>query len=305
MESKNSSTVVMIDSSSEGAEPSGQSPVQGVGVGVGVMPPGVSEGPSAKAESESTQSSAQTVTNLLIDVSPVEVVKGGGIASARTEQYTPIPLADFELFRTLMRARDYGSALSLCSERLLVARTERETLVWTKDAAIVERARGRYDSAFTLQASVYRIAERTAGTARGKYHNGLALTHALRGETRAALSNYEISQHFLSEVGALLVSGQVDNNAGRLLTSTGAPEKSFKHFDRAERVAEKCGDALLLGEVLESRALAYEASGDLPAAFEASSRSVLILSGTEELAAYMESCETHARLFSLVRGTND
>lgn len=285
--------------SPQNAEPSGQ----GVGVGVGTAPPGkLVPPPSCPSEMKASAhtKSADASKRLIIEVSPcVEVVKSGGIASARTSEYTPPCLSDLELYKQFMRWMDFEGALTLCRERLFAARDERTSVLWTKEAAIVENARHRPQDALDRLASVHFLASKLDGTLRGKYDNELGRAHELLGEFMAAFRLYKDARGFLVQCGAIKDAAGVDNNTARAYTFAGRPESSFFYLDRASEVAKQHSDVLLLGEVEESRALALEAQGQLEEAEKAAAHSVYLLTGTGEEAALMESRETYERLFSL------
>jgi tetratricopeptide (TPR) repeat protein len=228
-------------------------------------------------------------------------VSGSGFA-ARTREYTPEDPTDLVLFRALVFAADYDGAARLCRERLLGSRDPRTSLRWTKDLAIVERARGLYDHSLDLHCSVVGIASGVEGSLRGKFENGFGRSLELTGRLEDALDRYEIARvHHLQE-GAELRAAEVDTNTGRCYTAAGRPEYSHKYFARALEAARREGDTHLQGEILESLALALEAEGRVLEAEEAAHRSVQLISATGDRTALDESVRTWMRLKEKLTG---
>jgi tetratricopeptide (TPR) repeat protein len=271
-------------------------------------PPGCDVPPPscATTENASAQTNVRDTSRRFIVDSPVEVVEyPNERLSVKTYYLTPSlqsRLSDSEHYRRLLKAGDFDAALSLCRERLLSAKDARETVIWAKEAAIVENARGCPERALDRLADVSFLAQRFGGTLRGKYDNEVGRAYELLGRHLQALKLYRSARAFHSSVGAWLLFAGVDNNTARVCTSAGRPAAAFLYLDRAALIATLYADPLLLGEVLESRALAYEAQGKYREAFEAADKSVVVLSGTDEIAALEESKGTRRRLFDLMDG---
>lgn len=264
-------------------------------------PPVCSEPPPhvvcAEAVSESTHINTNTENPFFILSPVVKVVKfkAGSAPASDEREYT----AQLD---SLIRTGKLNNASELCHERLSIARDEPARLLWTKDLAVVRRIEGNYESALDLLASSYPSVTHFEDTLRGKYENGFGRTYELLKRFNKAFDHYTAADHYHGLSGNPDLQAGTNNNLGRLYTSAGNPEASFEYFDRATKLTS---DERLLSEVDESRALAFERLGRLREAWDAASRSVSRVIGTEHVDVLIESGETCQRILIAIQKGGD
>jgi len=271
---------------------------QGGGVGVGCAPP-VSPGP-AEANLNITHTSTSAGSKSLIELSPVVVVNtlSAGFAG-RTPHDTPIDPASHALWRAYLAAGRLEFASDLCRERLLTEATKRARVCWVKDLAIVKRAGGGFLDAYDLHLSIAHDASAYGGSFRGRIENGFARSFETLGRYDEAFERYTAASHHAEGDGWL--SANVDLNTGRCYTAAGRPDSSYFYFDRAGKIATQLSDSHLLGQIAESRALAFEAEGRFEEAEAEAWRSIQLLAPTGDRTATDESIGTWQRVKGKVR----
>lgn len=300
MDSKTDRSAVAIESDREPFVPSVDG-VDSAGVGVGSAPPGWCGSP-AEAEAESRHTSASVSIDLLTVVSPVvEAVEVDGRVPAVTVHDTPQTDPDVVRFCALTCRGDFDGAAQLCRERLLTARDEAQARRWTKDRSIVESLRGNFTAAYELLASVHWSAQRAEGTPRGKYELEFGIVHARLGRSSLALDRFGAAFQHHRRAGGVFACAQVDTARARCLVTRGETAKALRYLSRAEQIATQAADFHLLGEIAESRALAYEAEGRYAEAEESAFLSIQLISGTGDRTALAESTETWQRVFKKAR----
>jgi tetratricopeptide (TPR) repeat protein len=280
----------------------------GVGVGCGPASPEVSTPPSARSvevEAASAHTNAAISSKRLIDVpSLVHTSNSRGRVPATSPQFTPDCLSDKRQFDSLVMSGRFADAIQLCRERLL---TGHDPVRWTKDRSIVSRSEGKYEESFDLLASVHSLAMQLSGVPRGKFENSFGRTHELLGKANdspahydKALEYYTAARIHMEEGGDLIMCASVDTNTGRCHVAAKEPQASFLYFDRAARIAKQFNEGHLLGEIEESRALAFEAAGDYAKALDAVADSIGLLARTNDEVSLAESLRTRARIVGKV-----
>jgi tetratricopeptide (TPR) repeat protein len=271
----------------------------GVGDGCGSAPPAVSE-PPADADSVSAHTTAHAKTNFLIKVSPIVGVSSFGERTpAANEQYSEGYEDELYQFYHFVRSGAFDAATRMCREKLMNARTPYDAFRWTKDRTVVMRAEGDYQGSYDLLASIHAYAITLEGVPLGRYENSFGRTHELLGKANGssthydkALDYYTASRIHMEEGGDLVMCANVDNNTGRCHVAAKEPESSFLYFDRAEQIAKQFNEGHLLGELMESRALAFEAIGNYAEALRCVASSIELLTPTGDIVSLNETKRT-------------
>lgn len=200
---------------------------------------------------------------------------------------------DLALYRRLI-GTDLTRAVELCRERLLTVPEGQPAATWTKDLSLARFLAGDVSGAFDLLTTHYATAVKVSGAFRGRYELSIGQTYAGRGLTDRALDYFTSAYEYAKSDPCLCA--QIDTNTGRCYTAAKNPSESYFYFDRAEQVARQFEDWHLLGEIAESRALAFEAEGRIEEAEASAWRSVQLLTQTGDKMATAESVTTWQRV---------
>lgn len=239
---------------------------------------------------------------LSIGISPVEAGETDGrdvsAESVAREEYN-----------RLYRAGRLGECRRL-SERMLETGADR--VVWTYKLASVPYEQGNHREAYSiLLTNAHLLAGCSDAYAAGNYNNTFGMVsqalgelHGMREYLDRALYCYREASRLYELAGLPLKSAYAENNTGWLLIAMGLPERAHKHLNKAQLLFNDAGEAARVADVEDTRALAFEAEGNLKEAFECSSRAVssLLVFGEAEAKSLKQACETHRRIFEKLRG---
>jgi tetratricopeptide (TPR) repeat protein len=119
----------------------------------------------------------------------------------------------------------------------------------------------------------------------------------------AALIVYEEGRHAAQRVGADEHVARCENNIASTLIALERPGAAHPYLQSAQILFNSLGMAARAAEVEDTRALAYEAEGNLDEALECARRAEKTLRGfgESERGAWLQAVETHDRIWSKVR----
>lgn len=213
------------------------------------------------------------------------------------------------LFARLYREARHAEARGLASAELARAALP-EGLGWWSNLAMVERAAGELDRALSLHKSAAPfLAKCLDPLDRAKFHNGFALTYKLLYERDGgaekldrAREEYEGARFYYERAGHKKFTAIVENNIGSLLAKMGRPAEARAYLDRAQLLFNDLGERARAAEVEDTRALCYEAEGNLDEALECSRRAERTLRGfgESERGAWLQARATHNRIWAKV-----
>lgn len=281
--------------------------------------PGLVEPPSARAGVEERARTSASAGSSLLDTGSSPVAddrRAAGRATVEDSTHgphaSPAPVLgpEREEFRRLYRAGLFAECRRL-AETMIWRGVERAA--WVRNLAITAYEQGSVREAYSVllagaemldperdphTAANYCLALGAVSQAMYERH-GLVREYVDRAEWayRAAARLYEAA-------GLKFDSAHAALNLGWLYAaSTDTPERAHEHLYRAELLFGGAGESARVADVDDTRALAYEAAGDLASAFACSSRAVLSLQefGEAERASFDKACETHGRIFDKLR----
>lgn len=204
-------------------------------------------------------------------------------------------------------ARLYNAGELRAARRLALREREGATgdlaLAWRSNLALTFRAEGHLDIALDIYDSCAgAVSECRDLEVIAKYHTGLArLYEHLADRDRdpefydKAIIECEAARFHYEQINDPFALS-IDNNIALLLIRLGRTAEAHELLARARAAAEGASEFGRVAEMDDTRALAYEAEGDLINAHFFSSRAVNSLLGTDERRALGECLKTEARI---------
>lgn len=261
-------------------------------------PPVESPGP-ASADTESAQTSNAQNAKRLIEVSPLLAVTGRGGYATRIPHDTPVCVERLVLFRARLSDGQYDAAANQARELADNARTDAERVCWLKDLAFVKRAVGDFLGSYDLHLSLVIPAAQFTGGFRARIEMGFARSLETLYYTDRALDRFTEARWHAEGAGDLWTCANIDLDTGRCLTRVSRPADAFTYLDRAALIAKQLNETHLFGQIVESRALAYEARERYDAAEADAWAAIQILTATGDKTATEEAFRTWRRVKAL------
>jgi tetratricopeptide (TPR) repeat protein len=316
-------TTYTLDACAEESVPeSGQTPTQGVGSGVGSAP-GFEVPPPDCPKPETVKARAREKASSSLLYKGSSPVLSGGRAVERPDAHSTTregssryaaALSPERLeFRRLFLAGRMAEARRL-AERLCEVGLER--VAWVNNLGNVAREQSSLREAYSLYLTNSHLLDSCPdlydaanySLTFGMVSQELGLWHGVREYLDRSLHCYREAARLYELAGAPSCVAYAESNTGWLYaTCTETPERAHAHLDAAQLLFNDSGETARVADVWDTKALAYEAEGKVEEAFECSHRAVVMLArfGDAERKSFETACETHERLFSLVRGKND
>lgn len=140
-----------------------------------------------------------------------------------------------------------------------------ERIALTLTLAMIERKDGKPRKALSVLRNIAGLVESLDNrTLKGKFYNGLGISHEMLRQTDQALIEYTAASYHHEQAGNLELHAQIENNIAVVLLDAKRPFDAHKHLDRAEKVIT---DEIGLAQVEETRARAFLAENRISEAF--------------------------------------
>lgn len=160
---------------------------------------------------------------------------------------------------------------------------------------MVERCEGHLQKALELYRDIAAAVQREESDAlKSFFHNEFGCVLMQAGSVDQAIIELTAACVYFERSGHVKYRAAVENNLGYLFMTRSEFEEAQSHFERAETLFSRMGDAVHLAQTKDSRAVAYLAEKNYAAAVTASEASVKILELGEEHALLVDSLLTLA-----------